>query len=68
LVLEWCDVVEVDEPIGILDEAEEVFLVSTTRDVQPVHLIDERVLVAPGPVTRQVQQVWSAREADGIDP
>jgi branched-chain amino acid aminotransferase len=43
-------------------------LVSTTRDVQPVHDIDGRVLVAPGAATQQVQQVWSAREADGIDP
>jgi branched-chain amino acid aminotransferase len=68
LVLQWCQVLEIDEPIGILDEAEEVFLVSTTRDVQPVHDIDGRVLVAPGAATQQVQQVWSAREADGIDP
>ncbi len=52
LLLEWCDVVEVDEPLGVLDEAEEVFLVSTTRDVQPVRRIDDRVLAAPGPVTR----------------
>jgi branched-chain amino acid aminotransferase len=68
LVLQWCAVVEVDEPISVLDEAEEVFLVSTTRDVQPVHRIDGRELAAPGATTQHVQQVWSAREADGIDP
>jgi branched-chain amino acid aminotransferase len=68
LLLEWCDVVEIDEPIGVLDEADEVFLVSTTRDVQPVHRVDTRELVAPGPVTRQLQETWAARASDGIDP
>jgi branched-chain amino acid aminotransferase len=68
LLLEWCDVVEADEPIGVLDQAEEVFLVSTTRDVQPVHRVDDRVLPAPGPVTRALQECWAARAAEGVDP
>lgn len=68
LLLEWCDVVEVDEPIGVLDEAEEVFLVSTTRDVQGVHRVDDRVLEAPGPITRKLQETWAARAAESIDP
>lgn len=68
LLLEWCDVVEVDEPVGVLDEAEEVFLVSTTRDVQPVHRLDQRELEAPGPVTRELQEVWAARAAESMDP
>jgi branched-chain amino acid aminotransferase len=68
LLLEWCDVVEADEPLGVLDEAEEVFLVSTTRDVQPVHRIDDRELGAPGPVTRGLQETFAARAADDVDP
>jgi branched-chain amino acid aminotransferase len=68
LLLEWCDVVEVDEPIGVLDEAEEVFLVSTTRDVQPVLRLDDRLLEAPGPVTRLLQKTWAARAAESLDP
>lgn len=68
LLLEWCDVVEVDEPIGVLDEAEEVFLVSTTRDVQPVHRLDDRDLGAPGPVTTKLRETWAARAAESIDP
>jgi branched-chain amino acid aminotransferase len=68
LLLDWCDVVEVDEPIGVLDEAEEVFLVSTTRDVQPVHRVDGRVLPAPGPVTASLREAWAARAADSVDP
>ena len=53
LVLEWCGGVEVDEPIEVLDHASEIFLASTTRDVQPVSRWDERVLDVPGPVTRR---------------
>jgi len=68
LLLEWCDVVEVDEPISVLDEAEEVFLVSTTRDVQGVHRVDDRALEAPGPITRKLQETWAARAAESVDP
>ena len=50
LLLEWGDMVEVDEPITVLDSADEIFLMSTTRDVQAVHRIDGRELTAPGPL------------------
>ena len=36
LVLEWFGGREVDEPIEVLAEASEIFLASTTRDVQGV--------------------------------
>lgn len=62
LVLEWCGGVEVDEPVEVVLEASEIFLVSTTRDVQPVSRWDELVLEVPGPVTRRAQETWSARE------
>lgn len=68
LVIEWLDVVEVDAPVGVLETADEVFLVSTTRDVQPVHRCDGRELRAPGPLTAWAQQVWREREAADIDP
>jgi len=68
LVLAWCDVVERDAPIGVLADADEVFLASTTRDVQAVHRCDQRDLEAPGPVTAQVMKVWSERAAADIDP
>ena len=48
LLLEWYGGREVDEPVEVLREAEEIFLVSTTRDVQPVSRCDGRDLVAPG--------------------
>jgi len=56
------------EPIEVIVKASEVFLVSTTRDVQGIHRWDDRELVAPGPVTREAMAVWRAREGEGMDP
>jgi branched-chain amino acid aminotransferase len=74
LVLEWCagaldgEVSEIDEPLGVLESADEIFLASTTRDVQAVDRCDGRELAAPGPVTAAVQEVWSTRAVADIDP
>ncbi len=68
LVLEWYGGREVDEPIAVLEEATEVFLVSTTRDVQGVRRWDDRELVAPGPVTREATRAWRERERELPDP
>lgn len=68
LVLEWYGGREVDEPLEAVRAAEEVFLASTTRDVQGVHRWDDLELVAPGPVTREVARVWAERERDDLDP
>jgi branched-chain amino acid aminotransferase len=68
LLLEWRAAREVAEDLGVLAEADEVFLVSTTRDIQPVARYDGRVLAAPGPVTRECQAVWAEREAADVDP
>ena len=68
LLIEWYDVVEVDEPIEVLDSADEIFLMSTTRDIQGVHRVDRRDLPAPGPVTSELMSLWSAREAAHPDP
>lgn len=69
LVLEWwAAVTEVDESIEVLDRATEVFLTSTTRDVQPVGRWNDRELPAPGPVTAAVQEAWRRGEGTGVDP
>ncbi len=62
LVLDWYGGTEVDEPIEVIDQASEVFLVSTTRDVQGVSRWDDRELPAPGPVTQDVMATWRRRE------
>lgn len=68
LVLEWCEVSERDLPLDVLQEADEVFLASTTRDVQGLHRIDERELDAPGPVTAQTAKVFAQRSQENVDP
>jgi branched-chain amino acid aminotransferase len=67
LLLEWYDGQEIDEPIEVLGAADEIFLVSTTRDVQAVTRCDGRTL-AVGPVTEECRKVWADREAESLDP
>ena len=64
LVLEWYGGREVDEPIEVAEHADEVFLVSTTRDVHPVERWGDRVLPASGPVTAEVRDEWRRREPE----
>lgn len=69
LVLEWCGGVEGDLPLSELYRAEEAFLTSTTRNVQPIRKVDDTVLpAAPGPVTRKAMEMFAARSAELVDP
>jgi len=69
LVLEWTGAVERDVSPGALLGADEVFLTSSTRDVQGVHAVGDDVYVgAPGPVTAEVAGVFADRAAGDIDP
>ena len=67
LVLAWCGGREVDEPIAVAEAADEVFLVSTTRDVQAVTRWGDREL-AVGPVTAAAATTWREREAELLLP
>jgi branched-chain amino acid aminotransferase len=64
LVLEWYGGREVDEPVEVVRQASEVFLVSTTRDVQAVSHWDDVELPAPGPVTVEALARWREREPE----
>ncbi|WP_460735303.1 aminotransferase class IV [Nocardioides ginkgobilobae] len=67
LVLEWCGGVEVDAPLAeVAAGASEVFLVSTTRDVQPVLRWDGRTWDHPGPLTLEVARTWALRKPEGF--
>ena len=68
LLLEWYGGREVDEPLEVCAAADEIFLVSTTRDVQAVTRWDARELAAPGPVTAECRKVWEERAAQDVDP
>ncbi len=67
LLVEWCDVEERDITMAEFAQADEVFLASTTRDVQGVSHVDDREL-GDAPVTAKVAQVWSTKEAQDVDP
>lgn len=69
LLLEWTDAVEEDLPLDALRAADEVFLSSTTREVQPVSGVDGEPLPAtPGPLTRRAARVFAERAAADADP
>lgn len=69
LVLEWCGGEERDLPMEALFAAEEVFLASSTRNIQPVEQIDDhQVPQAPGEVTKRVRDVFLERSAAELDP
>jgi len=68
LVRELTGAAEVDQPMSVLDEAEEVLLTSSTRDVQGQHRVDDRRLDAPGPVTRDAAAAFAALVARDVDP
>lgn len=69
LVVQWAGAKEVDLPVSALQDADEVFLTSSTRDVQPVHAVDEHLVpAAPGPVTAAVRDTFRERAAADVDP
>jgi len=69
LVLEWTGAIERDVPLGALLEADEVFLTSSTRDVQAVHAVgDDAYPDAPGPLTRHAAATFAERAAADVDP
>lgn len=69
LLLEVAGAGEADIPIEALVEAEEVFLASSTRDVQPVASVDGRPVLCPGPLTEAARAAFAAFEESGrLDP
>lgn len=69
LVLEWCGGEEADVPLAEFAGADEAFLTSSTRDVQPIRAVDGAVLSdAPGPITRKAMEVFAARSVELTDP
>lgn len=62
-------VTEESLPAGALADADEAFLTSTTRELQPIGKIDGHPLPqAPGPLTRQLQQLWQQLLQQGMEP
>ena len=64
LLFELVDVAEEDLPLSALTTADEAFLTSSTREVQPIRAVDGAPLAAaPGPLTQEA----SAALADLVE-
>ncbi len=60
---------EIAMGIHELGDADEAFLTSTVREVQPITHVDGRALPnAPGPVTTRLAKAFSALVARDLDP
>ncbi len=70
LLLETVDVIEQPLPMDVLDRADEVFLTSSTRDLQAVSHIDGRQVGEGqgGPLTAAAQAAFAALQAETTDP
>jgi len=68
LVLEWFGVVECDLPLEALQEVDEVFLTSSTRDVHPVIRVDDRQWPQAGVRSVSVREEFLARAQLNSDP
>jgi branched-chain amino acid aminotransferase len=69
LLIELLPVAEDDVPLAALAGADEAFLTSSTREVQPIRAVDGRVLPAvPGPLTAEAAAAFSRLVATSLDP
>jgi branched-chain amino acid aminotransferase len=68
VLLEWCVIEETDITPGEAEGADEMFITSSTRDVQAVGQWDEHAFDAPGPWTRRIAAEFARRSAEMIDP
>lgn len=68
LVLEVADVREEAMPLEMLTTADEVFLTSSTRDIQGLHRVDDRDIEAPGPRTQEIAEAFSLLVRHNVDP
>ena len=63
------EVAEIDTPLSELEQAEEAFLTSTLRDVQPIELVNGKSLpAAPGPVTAKLAEAFADLVGRDLDP
>jgi branched-chain amino acid aminotransferase len=73
LVIQWCreeglTVRAEPLPMSILDRAQEVFITSSTKDVLAVDSIDDRPVLAPGPVTARAVEIFARLSSERLDP
>jgi branched-chain amino acid aminotransferase len=67
LVCKWFGIAEEAVPLASLAEAEEVFITSSTRDIQPVHRVDAGVQLSTEEGARLAAE-FARRAAADVDP
>jgi branched-chain amino acid aminotransferase len=68
VILEWCDVEERDFTLAEAMAADEVFITSSLRDVQAVHLWDETDLGTSRPMTDRIATTFAEQSSAVLDP
>ncbi|MEY2475847.1 MAG: branched-chain amino acid aminotransferase [Actinomycetota bacterium] len=69
LVVELTGAAEEDLPVDVLQDADEAFLTSTTREVQPIATVNGMSLPdTPGPLTQAAAESFTALVARDMDP
>jgi branched-chain amino acid aminotransferase len=70
LILEWTGAEEADLPYEALNEADEIFLTSTLRDVQAVTAVDGTPVAdgVSGAVTKDMRALFKSRASENPDP
>ena len=73
LVIEWgreggIPVREQALPLSVLDEADEVFITSSTKDVLPIEAVDGRALPRERPLTTRLAELFRSNAARDSDP
>lgn len=68
LMLEWFDVIEMDMQFDELREVDEVWLTSSTRDIQAVHRLDDCELGSARPWGTSVRKAFVQRVEEDADP
>ena len=67
LVIQWFKIKEVDVSMSVLDDAEEIFLTSSTRGIHPVVRLDQRHLEV-GNVTGKLREQFQVLVAQDMNP
>lgn len=68
LALVWCGAREIAMPLAVLQEADEILLASSTRDLQSVSQVNSRVMPEQAERGRQAREVFRAQARLRLDP
>jgi branched-chain amino acid aminotransferase len=73
LTIEWgraagIEIREESLPLDVLQSADEVFITSSTKDVLPIHAVDDRTMSADRPVTSELLRIFRSNAERDCDP